>query len=195
MRGKFIVLEGPDGAGTTKHSKLLADRLAREGRLVLYTFEPTDGPVGSAIRSDLRSGKPLSPLALQERFCVDRAWHLTQVIEPALQKGITLISDRFSHSTIAYGLALGLTRTQLDDMNKKFIHPDQTLFLLPPFEVLQERMIRRAQTDALEKVELQRKVYDAYRQLAEEDQSIRVIDTSGSLEGVAEEIFHAVQDM
>jgi len=189
MRGIFIVLEGPDGAGTTKHSKLLADRLAREKQPVLCTFEPTDGPIGSAIRSDLHAGKSFSPLDLQRRFCDDRAWHLTEVIEPALRKGTTVVSDRYFHSTIAYGLALGLGRAELDDMNKKFIRPDSTLFLLPPFTVLQDRMTRRDHTDALERTELQRKVYDAYRLLAEEDPSIRVIDTSGSLEEVAEIIY------
>ncbi|ALM09757.1 MAG: dTMP kinase [Candidatus Peribacter riflensis] len=193
MRGIFIVLEGPDGAGTTKHSKLLSDRLAREGKPVLCTFEPTDGPIGSAIRSDLRAGTPLSPLELQERFCADRAWHLTEVIEPALREGTTVISDRYLHSTIAYGLALNLARPELDEMNKKFIRPDVTLFLLPPFTVLQERMTRRDHTDALERTELQRTVYAAYRKLAEEDPAIHVIDTSGSLEEVAEKIYTLVR--
>ncbi|MDO8469197.1 MAG: dTMP kinase [Candidatus Peribacter sp.] len=193
MRGKFIVLEGPDGAGTTKHVKLLGDRLAREKLPVLCTFEPTDGPIGSAIRSDLRAGKSFSPFDLQSRFCADRTWHLEQVIEPALARGTTVISDRYFHSTIAYGFALGISRAQLDEMNKKFIRPDETFFLLPPFAVLQERMTRRDQTDALERTELQHKVYDAYKLLAAEDPLIRVIDTSGSLEEVAEVIYRHVQ--
>lgn len=194
MQGRFIVLEGPDGAGTTKHVKLLGDRLARENLPVLCTFEPTDGPIGSSIRSDLHGGARIAPLDLQVRFCADRAWHLEQVIEPALQKGMTVISDRFAHSTIAYGMALGLTRAQVDELNKKFIRPDRTLFLLPPFAVLQERMKRREHTDALEQTDLQRKVYDAYRMLAEEDPRIRVIDTSGALEDVAQRVYDAAMD-
>lgn len=193
MRGKFIVLEGPDGAGTTKHVKLLGDRLAHEKLPVLCTFEPTDGPIGSAIRSDLHAGKSFSPFDLQKRFCADRAWHVSELIEPALLKGTTVISDRYFHSTIAYGLALGLTRPQLDEMNKKFIRPDCTLFLLPPFAVLQDRMKRRDHTDALERTELQRKVYDAYTLLAEEDPAIHIIDTSDSLEEVAEKIYAIVR--
>lgn len=195
MRGTFIVIEGPDGAGTTKHSRILTDRLAQEGHSVLCTFEPTDGPIGSAIRSDLSAKKPFSPLDLQQRFCTDRAWHLAEVIEPALAQGKTVISDRYLHSTIAYGLALGLQRTELDDMNKKFIRPDTTLFLLPPFEVLQDRMSRRDQTDALERTELQRKVYDAYQKLAAEDPAIHVIDSSGDLEEVAEQIYRAMSSI
>ena len=193
MVRKFIVLEGPDGAGTTKHSKLLADRLALEKQPVLCTFEPTDGPIGMAIRSDLHAGLLPHPLALQQRFCEDRAWHLTNVIQPALQRGDTVISDRYFHSTIAYGVALGLDRSVMDELNKRFVRPDVTFFLLPPFHVLQERMNRRDRTDALEKTELQRAVYAQYQKLAEEDHSIIVIDTSGSAEEVAVRIYSAVR--
>lgn len=191
MAGRFIVLEGPDGAGTTKHSVLLEQRLKNEGRLVLGTFEPTDGPIGSTIRLDLLNGASLPPRKLQKRFCSDRAWHLTNVIEPALARGATVICDRYLHSTIAYGLALGVSRRELDVMNKNFIRPDRTLFLLPPLSVLQERMDRRDRKDALEKAELQRKVYEAYQTLAEEDPTIIVIDTSGGLDEVAEKVYQA----
>lgn len=193
MRGTFIVLEGPDGAGTTKHSLLFEGRLKDRGVPVLRTFEPTDGPIGSAIRLDLQSSTPLSPLALQQRFSEDRAWHLQNVIEPALGRGATVICDRYIPSTIAYGLALGIHRGELDNMNKKFIRPDVTLFLLPPYNVLRERMGRRDHTDALEKEELQRKVYAAYQQLAAEDPSIIVIDTSGAVEEVTEQVARACQ--
>ncbi|MFH1444135.1 MAG: dTMP kinase [Candidatus Peregrinibacteria bacterium] len=191
MRGIFIVIEGPDGAGTTKHCTILAERLKQDGRSVLCTHEPTDGPIGSTIRSDLRAGRSFVPIALQQRFCEDRTWHLSEVIEPALAQSITIISDRYLHSTLAYGLALGIARKDLDEMNKKFIRPDVTFFLLPSFKALLERMGRRDHTDALEQTELQRKVYDAYRELAKEDPSIIVIDTAGDLEEVASKIYAA----
>lgn len=191
MPGTFIVLEGPDGAGTTKHSVLLEHRMKNEGRTVLRTFEPTDGPIGSAIRLDLLNHPSSSAEELQRKFCEDRAWHLREVIEPALARGATVICDRYFHSTIAYGLALGIERTMLDDMNNKFIRPDVTLFLLPSFSVLQERMARRERTDAMEKDELQRQVYANYQSLAKEDPSIIVIDTSGELDAVAEVIYQA----
>lgn len=193
MTGRFLVLEGPDGAGTTKHSVLLEQRLKNEGYMVLGTFEPTDGPLGSAIRLDLLNHVSLPPLELQKRFCADRAWHLKNVIEPALARGATVICDRYLHSTIAYGLALGVPRRELDMMNKSFIRPDRTLFLLPPFVVLQERMDRRDRKDALEKTELQRRVYEAYCTLASEDPTIVSIDTSGELEEVAERVYQAMK--
>ncbi|OIO53311.1 dTMP kinase [Candidatus Peregrinibacteria bacterium CG1_02_54_53] len=191
MRGFFIVIEGPDGSGTTKHCALLAERLTQEGKKVLRTHEPTDGPVGSAIRSDLRAGVSFTPLDLQRRFCEDRAWHIEHVIEPALAKSATVISDRYFHSTLAYGLALGIDRETLNAMNTKFIRPDETIFLLPSFEVLTERMGRRDRTDVLEQTELQRNVYEAYRTLAKEDPSIIVIDTAGAPQEVARTIFAA----
>ena len=193
MPGRFIVLEGPDGAGTTKHCVLLAERLWREGHSVVQTFEPTDGPIGSAIRADLHAHKSIEASALQKRFCEDRAWHLANVIEPALARGDTVISDRYFHSTIAYGIALGVERKTLDAWNATFRTPDVTLFLLPPFAVLEERMGRREAHDALEKSELQRKVFAAYQTLASEDPAIIVIDTSGPLEEVAERIYQSTQ--
>jgi dTMP kinase len=193
MQGTFIVLEGPDGAGTTKHSKLLADRLTRAGSEVILTFEPTDGPVGSAIRKDLHAHVPLKSAELQKRFCSDRAWHVEHVIAPALARGTVVISDRYADSTIAYGIALGLDRTMLEEMNKDFPKPDFLLYLLPPFAVLQERMRKRESTDDLEKAELQKKVYENYRLLAKENPKVIVVDTSGKPEEVAEEIYLKVQ--
>ncbi|MEI8229565.1 MAG: dTMP kinase [Candidatus Peregrinibacteria bacterium] len=189
----FIVLEGPDGAGTTKHSVILEERLKREGHTVLRTFEPTDGPIGAQIRADLRAGNLSDPEAIQRRFCEDRAWHLEHVIEPAMKNGTIVISDRYAASTITYGLALGIDRAILEEMNAAFRKPDIQLFLLPPFAMLQERLARRESTDAFEKAEFQKKVYAEYRRLAAEDPSIIVIDTSGELEVVADIILKATK--
>jgi dTMP kinase len=192
MAGRFVVLEGPDGAGTTKHSALLVERLSREGGTAMRTYEPTDGPIGTAIRAHLHSGTTtVSAADLQKWFCEDRSWHVEQVIKPALAKGITVVCDRYVHSTIAYGMALGLLRPWLEELNKNFIRPDVALFLLPPYPVLLERMSRRKERDTLERAELQEKVSDCYRRLAEDDPSIIVIDTSGPVEEVAERVYRA----
>ncbi|MDD4628117.1 MAG: dTMP kinase [Candidatus Peribacteraceae bacterium] len=194
MQGIFIVLEGPDGAGTTKHSKLLADRLTREGSDVMLTFEPTDGPVGSAIRKDLYAHKAMDAAELQKRFCEDRSWHVEHVIRPALARGAVVISDRYRDSTVAYGNALGLDADMLEEMNEDFPQPDILFYLLPPFSVLQERMGKRESTDVLERTELQQKVYENYRLLAKENPKIIVIDTSGDLEAGAAVIFGHVKN-
>ncbi|PIR49159.1 dTMP kinase [Candidatus Peregrinibacteria bacterium CG10_big_fil_rev_8_21_14_0_10_55_24] len=194
MRGLFIVIEGPDGSGTTRHTQLLADRLTAAKIPVLSTFEPTDGPVGSRIRSDLRSGAGFDPLSLQELFCKDRAWHLSAVIEPALAKGVMVISDRYFHSTLAYGQALKIPKEKLEELNKKFIQPDVLFFLLPPYEVCSERMVHRETRDALEEDSIQRRVYAQYQAMAEELPSVHIIDTSGEKETVADGIFAVVEE-
>lgn len=193
MRPIFIVLEGPDGSGTTLHSALLAKRLEAQGLKVLCTFEPTDGPIGAAIRRDLDRGVAFSPLELQKRFCSDRAWHLKEVISPALRAGSIVISDRYIPSTLAYGEALGVRREELEKMNKDFIQPSLLFLLLPPFGVCAERLASRAKLDALEEATFQRRVYDLYVRMAGEDPSMIVIDTSGPKHAVAEEIYRKVK--
>jgi len=192
MAGYLIVFEGPDGSGTTLHTALLAEHLQAEGLDVLTTCEPTDGPIGQQIRDTLHSGEELSPASLQELFVQDRAWHLEHVIQPALDAGKTVITDRYLHSTLAYGQALGLPLKWLKDLNKDFIQPDVLFLLLPPYEICVERMGRREKHDSLEEESIQHKVYGAYRSLAEADPSIHVIDTSGEKQEVAEEIFNVV---
>jgi len=194
MTGTFIVFEGPDGCGTTLHTKMLADNLGEDFE-VLTTFEPTDGPIGRQIRTILHSGEELSPGPLQELFTKDRAWHLEQIIKPALNEGKIVITDRYLQSTIAYGQALGLPLEWLKDLNKDFIQPDMIFLLLPPYEVCADRMGRRDKLDSLEKESIQHKVYDSYRALAEEDSSIHVIDSSGKKEEVSDEIYSIVQKL
>ncbi len=193
MPGTFIVFEGPDGCGTSLHAKLLAEKLESEGIEVLQTFEPTDGPIGIQIRDALHQRDTISPKDLQTMFCEDRAWHLEKVIQPALINGRTVISDRYFHSTIAYGLALGLSEKLLRELNKDFIQPDVLFYLLPPYEVCAERMGRREKHDALEEEDIQKKVYGIYTRLAEEDKNAFIIDTSGEKPDVADDIYDIVR--
>ncbi|MBU0457941.1 dTMP kinase [Patescibacteria group bacterium] len=195
MSGTFIVLEGPDGCGTTLHARLLYERLKNEGMNVVPTFEPSNGPIGNEIRDILHSHKEISPMELQQMFCDDRKWHVENVIEPALDKGKIVISDRFFCSTICYGTALGLSKDKMKDLNKDFIQPDQVFFLLPPFEVCRKRMGKRDKHDSLEDDSLQQKVYKEYQELAREHDFIKVIDSSGEKEEVASKIYEVITKM
>lgn len=188
----LIVLEGPDGSGTTLHSQLLAHALRSQGKSVLLTAEPTDGPIGKFIRQTLQKKESkIPPDALQLLFTADRAMHQIDISD-ALTKNMTVISDRYAHSTIAYGDALGCDRAWLQNTNNKFIQPDCTIVLLPPLSVCLERIARREHKDALEDTTLQQKVYAAYERLAKEDPSIHVVDTSGNKNEVAERILEIV---
>jgi len=186
---QFIVFEGPDGSGSTLHTRLLSEKLQLIGIDTITTKEPSDGPIGTQIRERLHSYDNIDPLDLQKMFVADREWHLKNVIEPGLDSGKIVISDRYFHSTICYGQALGLGLDMLKNLNKDFMQPNLTFFLLPSLEVCKERMGRREKHDSLEEDSLQQKVYEYYKKMAQEDESIKVIDNSGEKEKVADEIF------
>jgi dTMP kinase len=184
MNPRFIVLEGPDGAGTTTHAELLAQRLVNQGKDVMLTNEPTKGPIGLFIREQLSKGG-MSPMALQLLFSADRAWHVQHEIEPALVAGKTVISDRYWLSTVIYANALGIDADPLLQLNRNFVQPDVLLVLLPPFDIGMSRIQLRNAKDMLEEDSLQRRVYEGYRDFAESAQ-IPIIDTSDSVELTAE---------
>ncbi|OGJ60257.1 dTMP kinase [Candidatus Peribacteria bacterium RIFCSPHIGHO2_01_FULL_51_9] len=192
MRPLFIVLDGPDGSGTTKQCQLLVENLQKIGISVHSAAEPTNGPIGQWIRTILRQGDTIDPAALQLLFCADRAEHQKE-IRKALQEGKTVICDRYATSTIAYGEALGIDSAWLAEMNRAFIQPDILLFTLPPLSICKERVAKRMQKDSLEEDHLQNKVYKAYERLAKADPSIHLIDTSKSKEENAKDVLHIVQ--
>ncbi len=193
MRGKFIVLDGPDGAGTTTHSTLLADLLKKQGHDVLHTAEPSDGPIGQWIRKQLVASAPLTPTALQLLFCADRAWHLEAVIEPALRQGRVVICDRYAASTIVYAQAQGVPADMLKALNENFTKPDCVIFTLPPIEVSVGRVEARGEKDVFQGRELQKNIHDGYAKLAAENLDIKIVDTSKDKKAVAEEIFGIVK--
>ncbi len=186
MHGVFIVLEGPDGSGTSTHAALLAERLIGQNKDVLLTKEPTDGPIGVFIRQNLMK-EGLSADALQMLFCADRAWHLEEVVKPALKQGKTVICDRYMLSTLVYGKALGLSPTWLESLNTNFIQPNHQILLLPSFATCMERVGKRASRDILEEDSLQRKVYDGYKDYAQTG-NLPIVDTAVEREEAAEKI-------
>ncbi|TSC78610.1 MAG: dTMP kinase [Candidatus Peregrinibacteria bacterium Gr01-1014_25] len=191
--GRFLVLDGPDGSGTTTHARLLHEALTREGRDCLLTAEPTDGPVGSGIRTMLREGAALSPADLQKLFVDDRAWHVREVVEPAIARGAVVVCDRYVPSTIAYGEALGLDRAWLEELNKNFVHPSALILLLPPLDVCMERLRRRPAQDAMEDRALQERVHAAYHRYAAAHPDVIVIENTGTKDETAATILAAVR--
>lgn len=189
MKGAFIVLEGPDGSGTTTQSALLAERLKKEGHDVLLTAEPTDSAIGKFIREQLKLKTIPSASALQLLFCADRAAHIETVVKPALKAGKIVISDRYVISTLVYGEALGLDRDWLLRVNTPFLEPDIMMIALPSFPVCMERLKKRRQLDVFENAKFMRKVHDLYDRAIHDDRSIRHIDTEKSVEEVAKEVY------
>src|SRR5690349_10994916 len=100
-RGFFLVLEGLDGAGTTTQLECLSRALRQRGATVCATREPSDGPVGVMLRQaltgrlGLKGGAPLSHETLALLFAADRMDHLQAEVLPALERGETVICDRY----------------------------------------------------------------------------------------------------
>ncbi len=193
MRGKFIVLDGPDGAGTTTHSTLLVELLKKQGHDVLLATEPSEGPIGQWIRKQLQADAPLTPTALQLLFCADRAWHLEAVIEPALRQGTVVVCDRYAPSTLVYAQAQGVSVGMLKTLNDSFLTPDCMIFTLPPIDVSIGRVEARGEKDLFQGRELQKNIHEGYVKLANENPDIRVVDTSKDKKAVAEEILEIVK--
>ncbi len=193
--GTFIVLEGPDGAGTTKHSALLAEALRKGGKEVVHTAEPTEGTVGTFIRSELKRAGSLSPAALQLLFCADRAEHVETVIRPALAAGKTVVCDRYVTSTIVYGQVTGVDPRWLVSVNAAFPEPDMIILTLPGTDVCLERMRRRTSRDAFESEEMLRRVYAIYERMAKQNSSFKVVDTSQDLQKSHEQVLSLAERM
>lgn len=192
MNHAYIVLEGPDGSGTTSHAAKLANTLRNLKQNILQTAEPTEGPIGAFIRQSLVSKAGLPAAALQLLFCADRAMHHERTLNPAFEAGQTVVSDRSFYSTLAYGEALGLDVAWLEGVNDAFPKPDLLILALPPLSVCLERLHGRANLDALEEDSLQARVHRAYQSLAEKHPEWVVVDTSGSFEETAHAIFDRV---
>lgn len=190
MPGFFIVLEGPDGGGTTLHVRLLCEKLRESGHEVVQTKEPTDGPCGKKIREAI-SGDSLTlpPEEFHKLFSDDRAEHIAEVIQPALDAGKIVVTDRYIPSSLIYGSASGVDQSLIESWNADFPQPNMTIFTLPSFAVCQERLGRRDDRDALEQEDYAKRVYDGYVQYAKDHPEVITVDTSGGKQEVADEIW------
>jgi dTMP kinase len=200
--GRFIVLEGIDGAGTTTQAARLQDWLSERGVQSMVTREPSDGPIGNTIRHALRGRLKLPDVAgggelpketIALLFAADRIDHIEAEIKPALARGIWVISDRYVQSSIAYQGTL-IDLDWVAEINRYAIAPDLTLFLRIGAEVGLQRIDNaRLQTDIFETRELLDRIaagYDAY--YAAHPQSAVVLDGTLPLDAVSEAVFDAL---
>ncbi len=191
--GKFITIEGIEGAGKTTCLKTIAEQLAQRGITVMSTREPGGTPLGEALRELLLGHQQAGMSSDAELLLLfaARAEHIQQRIRPALAAGQWVLCDRFTDASYAYqgaGRGLDTTRiTTLADWVQKDLKPDLTLLLdIPPEEGLQ-RAKQRSVPDRFE-AETQAfftRVRIGYQQLAaQEPERIALIDASQSLERV-----------
>ena len=184
----FIVFEGLDGAGNSTQSMLLAEFLKGRGKDVLLTKEPTENPIGKIIRDVLQKKMKTSPVALQILFTADRGHHLHSEIEPALEQGKVVISDRYMFSTMAFG-GLGADMEFLKHINSKFRVPDITFIIDVPPEVAIKRISsRQGDVELFEEAEKLEKTRKNYLKLKDQFPNVHVIDGDRPIEAVAAEV-------
>jgi dTMP kinase len=127
-RGRFIVLEGLDGAGTTTQGALLAARLIEHGLAVDLTKEPTDGRIGRIARAFTDGDLHLEPETVALTFAADRIEHTVE-IRALLDAGTWVVSDRYVASSLAYQTSQGLPFDWVRTLNSRAMEPDATLFV------------------------------------------------------------------
>ena len=116
--GLFIVFEGGEGAGKSTQAERLYRRLSEARRAALLVREPGTTPLGLHLREYLKSKQPLTPESELLLFAAARAQLVAGQIRPSLEEGTTVISDRFSGSTVAYqGYGRGVRRDVIDYLN------------------------------------------------------------------------------
>ncbi|MHB8667084.1 MAG: dTMP kinase [Burkholderiales bacterium] len=188
MRGKFITLEGVDGAGKSTHLDWIAERIRSSGRTVAVTREPGGTPLGEALR-ELLLVQPMNLETETLLMFAARREHLDRVILPALAAGTWVLSDRFTDATFAYqggGRGLDLAKIErLETWVHPDLQPDLTLFFdLSVDEAKRRRLAASAAPDRFEREDLDffarvRAVYLA--RAARYPQRIRLIDVSRSV--------------
>ncbi|WP_342374154.1 dTMP kinase [Myxococcus stipitatus] len=168
-KGRFIVLEGLDGAGTTTQVERLASALRAEGHAVVTTREPSDGPVGTMIRQALtgrlglpHGAGPLTSETLALLFAADRTDHLAARVLPALAEGKLVLCDRYVLSSLAYQGA-SLPMAWVEAINSHAVSPDLTLFVgVAPEVAAKRRAVRGGAQELFEADEAQRRIAKQY---------------------------------
>ncbi len=194
-RGRFVTLEGIDGAGKSTHLAWLAERLCALGHEVVVTREPGGTPLGERLRS-LILGETMAPDTEALLVFAARAEHLAQVIRPALARGAWVLSDRFTDATFAYqggGRGIPAARIQaLESWVHGDLQPDLTLFFDVPVALGQARLA--AAGAALDRFEQERAAFHERVRAAYLDRAraaparIRVIDASQPLPVIHQEL-------
>jgi len=215
LRGAFITFEGIDGCGKTTQAKLLAEKLRAAGHVVVETREPGGTSVGMGLREVLLdpANKALTPECELLLFLADRVQHLGELIVPALERGDTVICDRFHDSTVAFQrYGRGLDFSAVDSVVRASIEPSTphlTCWLDAEPDLAWERIRRRLREAGggngdsqatgtrleNEASNFHLRVRDGYEKLyGAFPQRIVRVDAAGGIDEIAGEIWKIVSD-
>lgn len=186
-KGRFIVFEGIDGAGSTTQLNMLHDYLKKKKVPTLKTQEPTDSFIGKLIGEVLRGKHKVDPKAFQLLYCADRENHLSSEIVPALESGKVVLCDRYYYSTIAYGF-LKLNYDWLVSICADFPRPDLAFYVDTPVSVAMDRMKNRQHKEFFEREKWLGKVRETYLKLMRSDKRCVILDGTKSREEIFKQV-------
>ena len=190
----FIVFEGSDGVGKSTQIALLADYFKQKGIAYILTREPGGTPVGEKTRQLLLDPQnPMHALTEAYLYAASRAEHVQKVIAPALKQGISVIGDRFVHSSMAYqGFGRGLGVETVREINQRAlggVMPDRVYLLMHPslIGIARKHAQKHGDLDRLEREgkDFFARVEQGFAHLAASDASILPLDASLSVEDIA----------
>jgi dTMP kinase len=194
-RGRFITLEGVDGAGKSTHIPWIAQRLRDAGHRIVVTREPGGTPLAEKLRR-LVLAEPMDPITETLLLLAARSDHVRQVIAPALERGEWVVCDRFGDATIAYqggGKEVPAALIErLAEAAHGALRPDLTLFFDCSYEVSRQRLQAAARTPDRFESEghaFFERVRAAYARIAQDEPGrVKRIDGSASIERIREEL-------
>lgn len=188
----FIVFEGIDGTGKSTQVKLLAEAIRAQGREVITSKEPTDGPHGTRLRQSAEAGR-LSAQDELDLFHLDRREHVESLIKPALARGAVVILDRYFFSTMAYQGIRGFDPIEIRRINEEFAPlPDLVFILELDLETALDRIgVRDGQANEFEQKEALQKCHDVFASL--DDDFIHRIDAGKTPEEVHKQVLKVLQ--
>jgi dTMP kinase len=198
MEPMFITFEGLDGSGKSTQAELLRSRLEADGLEVVSTREPGGTELGEKIRDLVLHGGDVTPWAEALLYAAARAQHVDVVIRPALERGASVICDRYLDSSVAYqgvGRELGLDRVL--DLNLAAVGgllPDLTFLLALDVAEIGSRLDREHDRLERESVDFHARAAAGYRELAAKfPERIAVLDATRLADELAEEVYGSLR--
>ena len=198
-RGRLIILEGIDGAGTTTQTERLVAHLRQQGRTAVSTREPSGGPIGRLLREVLLGqhrmpgGDSVDGRTMALLFAADRLDHLQREVEPLLAEGADVVSDRYLMSSLAYQ-AEEADREWVALLARGIRSPDLTILLdIPVAVAAQRRRLAGRPEERYDADSYLGRVADNYRRLARATAATAILDGSVSRDEVEKAVAAAVQ--
>jgi dTMP kinase len=207
MTGRFITLEGIEGAGKSTVAKFVREWLEARGIKVVLTREPGGTPLAERVRALVldRQGEPITPATETLLMFAARGLHLENLIRPALARGEWVVCDRFTDATRAYqGAGRGVRGEWIEQLAtevQRGLQPDCTLLLDLPVDKGLERVRLRSgptPTDRFEEEPARffERVRDAYLELARaEPRRVRVVNASGTVVEVQKQVAGVLESL